>query len=360
MPELGTHDLHLPALPRPAASSRLWREWCFVRAALRQFRVNFLLLGVLLLAGGLAFRFLEPEKHHALPRAVYYTWVLVFGQPPEEYPSSVILQGMFFIVPLLGLAIILEGLVDFTLMLRDRRRSERSWCKIMAAALSNHIVLVGLGKLGYRIYRLLRQLGEAVVVIESNPENQFLEDIRRDGSPLFVGDARRDAILDDAHVASARSIVLATNEDLVNLEVALDARRVNPGIRVVLRMFDQNMADKIRAGFNIQVAMSQSSLSAPAFVTAALDGAIVNSLVVRDQLFVLEQWPVERGGALCGLTVAQVMAQHRLLVVERRPPAGEVQLVPPSETRLEIGDEVLLQGTFKDLAALRSLSGTAH
>lgn len=350
MPILELDAIRLKGHRAHPVGQRLWREWCFLRVALRRFRINFLLLGVLLVGGGLLFRLLEPEKQHTLPRAIYYTWVLIFGQPPEEFPSSIVLQTMFFLVPLLGIAVILEGLVDFTLLLRDRRRSERSWCKVMAGALSNHIILVGLGKLGFRTYRLLRQLGETVVVIECDAENQFLEDIRSDGNPLFVGDARREAFLNDANVSAARSIILATDRDLVNLEVALDARRINPQIRVVLRMFDQNMADKICEGFNIQVAMSQSALSAPAFVTAALGGAIVNSLVIGDQLVVIERWEVAADSPLCGTSVADVMAAYGVVLVQQRDRQGQTRLMPPPTVRISAGDELLVQGPFESLS----------
>jgi voltage-gated potassium channel len=359
MLEVNAEHFCLPKQRPPAVRSRLWREWCFLRAALHSFRLNLLLIGGLLVIGGTLFRFFEPEKNHSLPRAIYYTWVLIFGQPPEDFPASVVLQVVFFAVPLLGLAVILEGLVDFVLILRDRRRNERTWCKTMAAALSNHIILVGLGKLGYRTYRLLRELGEEVCVIERNPENQFLDDIRRDGAPLFVGDARREACLADAHIGTAKSIILATNHDLVNLEAALDARRINPNIRVVMRMFDQNMADKIRQGFNIQVAMSQSALSAPAFVTAALDGFIVNSLLIGDQLVVIERCRVESGGPLCGKTVADVMVAYGVAVLERRPRGAEPRFVPPPGTSLQADDVLLVQGTFQALSELRAkLSGS--
>jgi voltage-gated potassium channel len=355
MPELHAKQFRLPTRRPHALGRRVWREWCFLRAAFRSFRINLLLLGGLLMTGAILFRLLEPEKRHPFGRAVYYTWSLLFGEPPESFPSSAVLQALFFVVPLLGLAVILEGLVDFALILRDRRRNERSWCKIMAASLSNHIILVGLGKLGFRTYRLLRQLGEDVVVIERNPDNQFLEDIRRDGSPLFVGDARREAFLEDAHAATAKSIILATNHDMVNLEAALDARHINPDIRVVLRMFDQNMADKIRDGFNIQVAMSQSALSAPAFVTAAVDGSTVNSLLVGDQLLVIERCVVQARGALCGKSIARIMAEYGVGVLELRQPGAEPRLIPPPDTRLEAADVLLVQGTFAALSAFRKI-----
>lgn len=353
----GNGQLRLPGRAARRLAGRLWREWCFARVVFRHISIRLLLMFALLLGGGLLFKHLEPEKQHSLPKAMYYTWSLVFGQGPEDFPTAPVLQALFFVVPALGLSVILEAIVDCTLILRDRRRNERNWCKIMAASLSNHVILVGLGKLGYRAFLLLRQLGEQVVVVERNTGNQFLEDVRRAGAPLLVGDARREALLGDANAATARSIILATNDDLANLEIALDARRINPQIRVVLRMFDQNMADKIKTGFNLQVAMSQSALSAPAFVLAAIEASIVSSQVIDDQLVVMERWTVAAGGPLSGKTVGEVMAAHGVALVERRPAGGSARLFPPPAMRLEAGDELLVQGPFEVLTLLRSKLG---
>lgn len=337
------------------AYGRLWREWCFLRVAVRHFRANFVILVGLLVGGGLLFQQLEPEKHHSFSKAMYFTWSLVFGGSPEEFPRHPVLQMLFFLVPLVGLLVILEGLVDFALILRDRQRNERSWCKVMAAELSDHVILVGLGKLGFRTFRLLRQLGRAVVVIERSADNQFLEEVRRDGAPLFIGDARREAFLTDANTAKAQSIILAADDDLANLEIALDARRLNPNIRVVLRMFDQNMADKIRQGFDLQTAMSQSALSAPAFVMAALAGDIVGSLAIDDdEYLVFERWKVQPGDAFCDRAIADVTTAHRVQVIRRRPRGAKPQLMPPPETRLTAGDELLVQGTMDTLNTLRA------
>ncbi|MCA9309564.1 MAG: NAD-binding protein, partial [Phycisphaerales bacterium] len=244
--------------------SRLWREWCFARAVFAHLRWRLLLLLGLLVIGGWLFRVLEPEQDLSVAESMYFTWSLIFGEPPEDFPENVILQSLFFIVPILGLTVIIEALIDLALMARDRRRYEPSWCRIMTRTLSDHVILVGLGRLGIRTYRLLREMGVAVVVIEKNAANQFLDEVRRDGAPLFVGDARDESYLEHAGVEKAMSIVVATSDDLANLECALDARRLAPGIRVVLRMFDQNMADKVREGFNISLAMSPAAISAPA------------------------------------------------------------------------------------------------
>jgi voltage-gated potassium channel len=157
-------------------------------------------------------------------------------------------------------------------------------------------------------------------------------------------------------VAQAKSIVLATNNDLVNLEAALDARKMNPTIRVVLRLFDQNMADKIRDGFNIKIAMSQSAISAPAFVMAAVEPSIISSMVVGDELVVMQRWYVQADGPLGGKTVAEVMAEFQVNVVERKPWGGGSDLFPSPATKLHSGDELLVQGKFETLSKLKEES----
>ena len=151
----------------------------------------------------------------------------------------------------------------------------------------------------------------------------------------------------------AKSIVLASNDDLGNLEIALDARRIKPGIRVILRMFDQNMADKIRDGFNIHIAMSQSATSAPRFAMAAIDPSIVNSFVLGDQLIVMHRWKVGPGGPLDGKTVGQVLTEMGCGVTRISSGGEPARIFPPPNTALKVGDDLLVQGPFETLAKLK-------
>jgi voltage-gated potassium channel len=327
-----------------------WREWCFIRAVGVRFRARFALMAGMLVVGAALFLQLDPSLKGDRFKALYYTWALIFNQPQGEIPESGYLKAMYLLVPLVGLWVFVDAIVDFGLLLRDRRRHEHDWCRTMTHSMSNHIVLIGLGKLGYRTFVLLRKLGENVVVVERSGQNQFLEDVRRDGSPLFVGDARREALLEDANIRDAKSIILATNDDLANLEIALDARKLNPNVRVVMRMFDQNMADKIRDGFSIHIAMSHSAMAAPAFATAAIDRANLNSMVVSDQLVVMQRWAVEPNGALAGKTIGDLMNEYGVCIVEHTDSNGAKRLFPAPGATLRAGDEILVQGALQALA----------
>lgn len=334
--------------------SRLWAEWCFLKACGRHYRTRLVILGVVVVIGTLLFR---SDGDHTLAQAAFSTFSLIFGELPEEFPDpgKTAQRVLFFLLPLIGVTIIIEAIIDFALILRDRRRFERSWCLMLTKTFKDHIVLIGLGRLGLRTFLTLRQLGFSVVVIERDPENQFLDSVRRDGSPLLIGDARAEALLVDANIRKARSIVLATDDDLANLEAALDARQLNPTIRVVLRLFDQNLADKVRDGFNIHLAMSQSAISAPTFAACAVAPATVNSAIVGDRIVAMQRCLVRSGGPLCDLTVADFMRRYRLTVVEHRSAPGKVDLCPLPETIVRAGDGLMLQGPLEALESVRSL-----
>lgn len=329
-----------------------WREWCFLRAVARRMRWRLLaFVGVVLSATTLLWVTSEdPPISYA--QAMYEAWFLLFANPSGGLHREIVPRVLTFVLPVLGLAGIIEAVVDLAMLMRDRRQTERSWCTIMAGTMRGHVVLVGLGKLGFRTYQLLRGMGERVVVIEIDERKQFLDEVRRDGSALIIGDARHDRVLADANVASAKAIVLATDLDLVNLEAAFDAKRLNPSIRVVTRMFDQVIADKVTGAAGIQVAMSQAVISAPAFATAAVASGVVASTLVGNRLVITRRLTLAGDHALAGQTVGWAMTKYGIGVVERRGAGGEPQLFPPPEQALAAGESVLVQGPFEVVAGM--------
>ncbi|GAF68168.1 unnamed protein product [marine sediment metagenome] len=58
-------------------------------------------------------------------------------------------------------------------------------------------------------------------------------------------------------------------------------------------------------------------------------------------------------GRLCGETVGDVIRELSFGATKRRSRAGGVKLFPAPETRLEPGDQLLFQGRYEKLAALK-------
>lgn len=77
----------------------------------------------------------------------------------------------------------------------------------------------------------------------------------------MVGDAELDRTLLDTGMTRAKAVIGATNSDLCNLAIGLSAHALNPGVRVVLRIVDQELASNTAARLSIDFASSTSHLS---------------------------------------------------------------------------------------------------
>jgi voltage-gated potassium channel Kch len=136
--------------------------------------------------------------------------------------------------------------------------------------LSGHIIVCGAGDVGLRVVENLICTGAEVVVLEKNPDGRFNQHLRAAGLPLLIGDARLPETLERAGIARAQTILCASTADMANLEMALNARQLNPHIRIVVRVYDRDFAEQMRSYFGLDVALSSSAIAAEAFAEAAL------------------------------------------------------------------------------------------
>ncbi len=127
-----------------------------------------------------------------------------------------------------------------------------------------------------------------VVVVEVSDDGRFVSPTRAAGIPVFVGDARHPEVLDELHIGTARAIVAATSDDLVNLiGGAQRARVARPDLRVVVRLYDPDFAVRVQRGFRIRFTRSVSHLAAPAFAAAAVGSEVVATVPVGDKRVIL-------------------------------------------------------------------------
>jgi Trk K+ transport system NAD-binding subunit len=131
-----------------------------------------------------------------------------------------------------------------------------------------HVVLCGLGNVGFRVLEELTKLGMQVVVVERDAGGRFVTAARQKGAVVLIGDGLLEPTLQQANVVQARAFIAATSQDLVNLEAALVARELNPRSRVVVRLDDPRLADTLREAARVRHALALPVLAAPAFVAA--------------------------------------------------------------------------------------------
>lgn len=212
-----------------------------------------------------------------------------------------------------------------------------------------HVVVCGLGNVGFRVVEELHAIGERVVAIDKTNDNPFIATTRRKGVPAFVGDATIPEVLRQARVDTAKAVIACTSSELANFEIALLVREIKADQRVVVRLTDPQFAETLRLAADVKFAMSVPALAAPAFA-AALFGDRVQTLVrVAGRTLVVVEFTVAEGDEfICARSLFEVMAESRFLplAVAGQPP--EVL----RDYRLKPGDRLTAVAELQDLERL--------
>ena len=182
--------------------------------------------------------------------------------------------------------------------------------------LKNHVIVCGKQQLGYRIVRLLRQHDQEVVYVLRDSKDFFLDTVKALKVDVHIGDPGLTDTLEHVMLQDAKSIVIATEDDLKNLSVAVNARAIKPDCRIVLQLTDENLADKMESAFNIQIAFSTPAMVAPAFALAALDPqkSIINSFTVHDEEFVTVKVKPKSGSLLDKKPIQNLQSDLRVTI----------------------------------------------
>jgi hypothetical protein len=90
----------------------------------------------------------------------------------------------------------------------------------------NHIVICGLGRMGYLLAINFRDRGDTVVVIERDDSNPLIEQTKARGVMVLSGTATDTAVLRQAAMQRAASLIAVCGDDRVNAEIAIRAQQI--------------------------------------------------------------------------------------------------------------------------------------
>jgi voltage-gated potassium channel len=334
-----------------------WRD---VRVLVGQFRVSLFIFATLLSTGTLLLRFFYtyPNSSEGISwaRALHATFMFIFAETILPLPDEPGVQILFFLIPPVGLAVVADGVLRFGVALFNIRERKEAWQMAIASTYRDHVIVCGLGRIGYRVVNTLLRMGEEVIGVEHNTGCQFLKEIHQMKVPVLLGDARQREMLEQARVGEASAIVVCTEVDLTNLAIALEAREINPGIKVVMRMFDAQLAEKVRSGFGIHTAFSTSALAAPVFAAAATRAQIDHSFYVDDILMNVARATVHPDSALEGRTIAEIEKELDISVILYKG-LDTLDMHPSPDIVLHADDYLMVFASLEALSRLHEMSG---
>lgn len=145
-------------------------------------------------------------------------------------------------------ALIVAG--DIKAAIRNRRRAQ------MREHLSDHVIVAGFGRVGRAAAEAALRGGSRCEVIDTDAGRE--EAILAMGAVFLCGDARDATVLRHAGVNRAAALIISL-DDPSNAVVALTARSMAPGLRVVSRVTDLAWRNRLlRAGVSEVVPVYES------------------------------------------------------------------------------------------------------
>jgi voltage-gated potassium channel len=285
-----------------------------------------------------------------LLEGIYQVLSMTFLQNSGNFPHTWYLGIFYFIMPVIGLIILAQGVTEFSVMLFNRRARGKEWEIAVASTYNNHIILVGLGHLGFRVAEELINMEQDIVIIETNPKADLTATVKKMGIPVIQDDASHELTLESAGVRSARAIILCIQNDSLNLKIALKAQRLNPTIHVILRIFDDDFAQGLQEQFGYS-AFSATGMAAPAFAAAASGVDMTRPIIVEGQSMSLAHLKVEKDSIVIDQTISEVEQKYKLSVVFiRRNSTSDFH--PPADSRLSADDELAILGGLSEIRTL--------
>lgn len=335
------------AAPRSDSSKAVPDQW-------RQVRLGLLVLGVVLVAGTIAYLALGLGAVDAFYQTLITVSTVGFSEVGDNTGTAYRLVTSLLIVLGVGVALYTIGSAFEALM--EGRLSEqiaRSRRQHVLDQLHGHVVVCGWGQVGVAISAALRAAAMNVVVIDRREDLEDLVD-----GPFVVGDATEDAVLVSAGIGRARGLVIALDSDADCMYVTLTARLMNPDLFIVARANAAEAVQKLlQAGADRAVSPHEiGGNRMAAFMMQPNVADFLGETMHDGRLQVqLHEFEVSPNSKLDGTMLADSGIQEAtgVVLLAVRQNNGSFLHLPRADTKLQVGDVPIVLGTTEQLEALR-------
>ena len=134
------------------------------------------------------------------------------------------------------------------------------------------VMIIGAGKVGEAATRALIRNGATVHAVDRSAG--ALDLLRDCGALVFPGDAADRRVLERAGISRVSSVLLTTNDDAMNIYLAVYCRRLNPSARIVSRITHERNVEAIhRAGADF--VLSYATLGVESVMALLRGGGLV-------------------------------------------------------------------------------------
>jgi len=219
-----------------------------------------------------------------------------------------------------------------------------------------HVIVVGLGNVGTAVTGQLHDLGFDVVCVDNRPDAPGLGMARSLGLPVVIGDAFREETLRAARLETCLALVSVTSLDVVNLEAALTARALREDLRIVLRVADDDLAERLEKTMGNIISRSVPYLAAPAFATAMLEHQVLRTIAVGRHVLLIADIRIADQAGLAGSFISDTEQDGQVRVLALGIGGGTaLDWSPHRGYLLSAGDRLIILATRRGLGRFLSV-----
>jgi voltage-gated potassium channel len=204
---------------------------------------------------------------------------------------------------------------------------------------STAVLVIGAGKVGFAAAVYLKQQGVTVLAIDRDAG--AVEMLRGVADELHIGDAADRATIERAGITRVASLLLTTNDDAMNIYLAVFGRRLNPNVRIISRITHERNVEAIhRAGADF--ALSYTSLAVESVMALLRGDSPI--LLAEGVTFFEVPMPASIGGVRLGDTAIGSKTGLSVVALEHR---GVLQTQLTAETILPADGKLLMLGSLE-------------
>lgn len=266
----------------------------------------------------------------------------LFGQVKLELPIPLSLRLFSLLLAIAGTAfvgvlyaLLTERLLTAKFQLLKRRPPVPK---------EEHIVIVGLGRVGQRTATLLQEMRQSLVGLNStNLDPTILPTM-----PLLTG--KLTSTLAKANLQTAKSVIVCTDDEVANLEIALTACQQNPGLNLVIRVFDPRFSKSIAQLLPYAKVLGAYRLSAAAFSAAAFGENILSLFRLNQQTVLVTEYQITETDTLHRHLLSDVSYGYGIVPILYQSAQHEPeQWMPSGDIRVGSGDRLVVLATMEGL-----------
>jgi voltage-gated potassium channel len=224
----------------------------------------------------------------------------------------------------------------------------------MIKKLSNHIVVLGYGRMGHAVVEVLRARGVSFAVVDLDPDR--CRNLEEEYQPVVRGDATQEAVLRAAATDRAKTLITCLADDAHNVYAILLARQLNPDLTVIARAVEDGAEERLRlAGADrvlnpykvggTRLAITALKPTVSDFIDASLSGSSIE--------LELAEVVVHPSSDLAGKTLAGAEVRQRFGIIVVALKRGEESTFNPGPNELiEAGDVLVALGPIQALESI--------